>query len=65
MRMTVLVASLVGFIAATLPGSAAPVYGTLIGTNSTHIDFVHWSDAGYTRPGRGYCFYHPHHGRCR
>ena len=66
MRMTLLAAAtLIGFAAATSAGSAAPVYGTVIGATGTHVDLAGWSDSGYVHAGRGYCFYHPHRGRCR
>jgi hypothetical protein len=66
MRMLfVVVATLISFATAASVGSAAPIYGTMIGTPGTHFDLVHWSDPGYFRPGRGYCFYHPHRGRCQ
>ncbi len=66
MRITLLaVATLVGFAATTSAGFAAPVYGTVMGPTSAKLDLVHWSDKGYSTPGRGYCFYHPHRGRCR
>ena len=66
MRMILLAAvALIGFAAATSAASAAPIYGTMIGTNGTHFNLVGWSDAGYVHAGRGYCFYHLHRGRCR